>query len=441
MPEEKLQSRRSSPRPLDVDPERDDAVISVRDLGKLYHLYEKPQHRLLQAFLWGRKQLYREFWALRNVNLEIRRGEVVGLIGRNGAGKSTLLQIISGVLQPTSGTVAVRGRVAALLELGSGFNPDFTGRENVYMNAAILGLSREQTDARFDDILAFADIGRFIDQPTKTYSSGMTMRLAFAITVHVDADVLIVDEALAVGDAAFQFKCLHHLEKLLERGTTILLVSHDIQMVKGYCNRAIYLKQGGVEFSGDCERATELFMKEMRAAQVAHRDALVREKKAIGADAGMRFGTDKGQITGFKMGVGTEERTHVFSGERAWLDVTGRIAPDVKRPRFTMVIRDLKGYNLFAFNNLAAGVELSPADDGTISGRFQFDCSLKDGDYAITLRLNDWIGDSMNVLLDKQINALTFKVLVRNQTFEGVVNLNGAFEAASRDALVPVATA
>jgi len=424
-----LNARRSAPRPLDVDPERDDVVISVRDLGKMYHLYDKPQHRLMQVFLWGRKQLFREFWALRDVNMDIRRGEVVGLIGRNGAGKSTLLQIICGVLQPTLGSVSVRGRVAALLELGSGFNPDFTGRENVYMNAAILGLTREQTEARFDDILNFADIHAFIDQPTKTYSSGMTMRLAFAITVHVDADVLIVDEALAVGDAAFQFKCLHHLETLLERGTTILLVSHDIQMIKGYCNRAIYLKQGRIEFAGDCERATELFLKEMRAAQVAHRDHLVQEKKALGAESGLRFGGDNGQIVSFNMGVGTEERTHIYCGEHVWLDVTLKVTPLVKRPRITMVIRDLKGYNLFGYNNLAAGVELVPDANGQITGRFGFDCNLKDGDYAITLRLNDWLGDSTNLLLDKQINAIVFKVLARQTTFEGVVDLHGTFNA------------
>src|SRR5579862_6750598 len=165
-----------------------EAVISVQNLGKVYHLYDKPSDRLKQAFLWGRKQLYREFWALKNVTFDVRRGEVLGLIGRNGAGKSTLLQIVCGVLKPTTGSAQVRGRVAALLELGSGFNPDFTGRENLYMNGTILGLTQAEIDSRYQQIVDFAEIGSFIDQPVKTYSSGMIMRLAFAISVHVDAD-------------------------------------------------------------------------------------------------------------------------------------------------------------------------------------------------------------------------------------------------------------
>ena len=241
-----------------------EAVISVHNLGKVYHLYDKPSDRLKQAFLWGRKQLFREFWALKDVSFDVKRGEVLGLIGRNGAGKSTLLQIVCGILQPTVGSAKVSGRTSALLELGSGFNPEFTGRENVYMNATILGLTRAEIDERYSKIVEFAEIGQFIDQPVKTYSSGMTMRLAFSIAVHVDSDVLVVDEALSVGDVAFQFKCLHHLESLLERGVTILLVSHDIQLIKGYCTRAAYLKNNRLEFIGDCETATELYVKDMR---------------------------------------------------------------------------------------------------------------------------------------------------------------------------------
>src|SRR5277367_763528 len=243
----------------------DEVIISVKDLGKIYHLYNKPIDRLKQAFLWGRKKLFREFWALKGVSFDVKRGEVLGLIGRNGSGKSTLLQIVCGVLKPSSGVAQVKGRVAALLELGSGFNPDFTGRENVYMNGAILGLTKTQIDQRYDDIVRFAEIGAFVDQPVKTYSSGMVVRLAFSIAVHVDAEVLVVDEALSVGDVAFQFKCLHHLESLLERGVTILLVSHDVQLVKGYCTRAIYLKNNAMEYYGDCETATEMYLKDMRA--------------------------------------------------------------------------------------------------------------------------------------------------------------------------------
>lgn len=406
----------------------DEVVISIKDLGKSYFLYNRPQDRLKQAFLWGKKQLYREFWALKNVSFDVRRGEVLGIIGRNGTGKSTMLQILCGVLKPTTGQAEVRGRVAALLELGSGFNPEFTGRENIYMNGAILGLSRQEIDARYEQIVEFAEIGAFIDQPVKTYSSGMYMRLAFAISVHVDADVLVVDEALSVGDAAFQFKCLHHLEQLLERGVTILLVTHDIQVVKGYCSRAIYLKDGTIEFQGDCEMAAELYIKDMRASQKAAAAGQIEMKQSIAPQGGLRFGSDKGEILSVKIGRGDEDRPYFQSGERVWLEVSARISPTVERPRLAMVIRDLRGYNLFAFNNITADSPLAPDENGRVSGRFSFNCSLQAGDYSITIRLEDYLSDTLNVLLDKQLSAVTFKVLTREKTFDGVVDLGGAFE-------------
>ena len=192
-------------------------MIRVENLSKCYQIYDKPQHRLWQGLFRGRKQFFREFWALKDVSFEVRRGETVGIIGRNGSGKSTLLQMICGTLTPTSGTIDVRGRVGALLELGAGFNPEFTGRENVYMNGSILGLTREEIDARYEDIVAFADIGQFIDQPLKTYSSGMYVRLAFAVIANIEADVLVIDEALAVGDAFFVQKCMRFLRRFLEK--------------------------------------------------------------------------------------------------------------------------------------------------------------------------------------------------------------------------------
>jgi lipopolysaccharide transport system ATP-binding protein len=208
-------------------------AISVRGVSKCYQIYAKPEHRLKQAVwprlqrLLGRKgeRYYREFWALRDVSFELRKGETLGVIGKNGSGKSTLLQIICGTLTPTGGEIRVAGRVAALLELGSGFNPDFTGRENIYMNGAVLGLTREQIDARFDDIVAFADIGDFIGQPVKTYSSGMYVRLAFAVIAHADADILVIDEALSVGDVFFSQKCMRFLRTFQENGTVILSVT------------------------------------------------------------------------------------------------------------------------------------------------------------------------------------------------------------------------
>ncbi|MDW8356241.1 MAG: ABC transporter ATP-binding protein, partial [Bryobacterales bacterium] len=210
--------------------------------------------------LWRFGRHYgREFWALRNVSFEVRRGETVGIIGRNGSGKSTLLQIIAGTLAPTEGEVQVKGRVAALLELGSGFNPEFTGRENVYLNGTILGLSREEIDARFDDIVAFADIGGFIDQPVKFYSSGMMLRLAFAVSTTIDPDVLIIDEALAVGDVFFRQKCYRRLEDLRQRGVAILFVSHAMLDVKQLCDRAVLLDQGRTIFKGRAGEAVERY--------------------------------------------------------------------------------------------------------------------------------------------------------------------------------------
>jgi len=230
----------------------DDIVISVKNLNKCYQIYETPRDRLKQFVLtrmqrfFGKppQQYYREFQALKDVSFKIKKGETVGIVGRNGSGKSTLLQIICGTLAPTSGNVKTRGRVAALLELGSGFNPEFTGRENVYMNAAVLGLSQEEICKRFDDIAVFADIGDFIEQPVKTYSSGMMVRLAFAVAINVDPEILIVDEALSVGDELFQRKCFSRIETIRASGATILFVSHSGAQVIELCDRAILMDSG-----------------------------------------------------------------------------------------------------------------------------------------------------------------------------------------------------
>jgi lipopolysaccharide transport system ATP-binding protein len=222
-----------------------DVAIRVENVGKHYLLYDRPQDRLKQMLLWRFGKTYaRGFWALRNISFAIQRGETLGVIGRNGSGKSTLLQIIAGTLQPTEGEAQVNGRVAALLELGSGFNPEFTGSENVFMNGAILGLSRAEMEQRFDDIAAFADIGQFIDQPVKLYSSGMVVRLAFAVQAFVPKEILIVDEALSVGDVFFQAKCKMQMKRLLNAGVTLLFVSHDTGAVKSLCRRALLLDHG-----------------------------------------------------------------------------------------------------------------------------------------------------------------------------------------------------
>jgi ABC-type polysaccharide/polyol phosphate transport system ATPase subunit len=236
----------------------DTVAVSIRNLGKHYMLYEKPRDRLKQSLLrhFG-KRYGHAFWALRGASFDLRRGEILGVIGRNGSGKSTLLQMIAGTLAPSEGEIHVRGRVAALLELGSGFHPEYTGRENVFMNGAILGFSRREMEGRLAEIVSFAEIGEFIDQPVKTYSSGMFVRLAFAVQACVDPDVLIVDEALSVGDFFFQMKCHARMEELMNRKTAIILVSHDMSMIEYYSTRTLLLDKGSCLFLGQPNQAVE----------------------------------------------------------------------------------------------------------------------------------------------------------------------------------------
>ena len=237
----------------------EEIAISLNNVSKCFKQYNRPVDRLKEILLPS-KSYAQEFWALRNVSFEIMKGETMGIIGRNGAGKSTLLQLICGTLTPTSGEVQVHGRVAALLELGAGFNPEFTGRDNVYMNGAIMGLSKVEVDERFDNIAAFADIKDFIDQPVKAYSSGMYVRLAFASAIHVDPDILIVDEALAVGDMFFQAKCMARMRRMMESGVTVLFVSHDTSSVKGLCQRGVFLENGELKKIGKASDVVATYM-------------------------------------------------------------------------------------------------------------------------------------------------------------------------------------
>ena len=240
-----------------------DVAVSVHQVGKVYRIYDKPQDRLKQMLLARFGRSYgRDFCALQNVSFEAKRGESLGIIGRNGSGKSTLLQILAGTLSPSWGEVSVQGRVAALLELGSGFNPEFTGRENVFLNASLLGLSKKQTDARFDEIAAFAEIGEFIEQPVKTYSSGMVIRLAFAVQTAIDPEILIIDEALSVGDFFFQQKCARRMRELREKGTTLLFVSHDMGVVRDLCEQVVYLRSGELVYFGSSTHAIQLYFQE-----------------------------------------------------------------------------------------------------------------------------------------------------------------------------------
>lgn len=240
-----------------------DMSIQVEGLSKCYHIYDRPRDRLLQMLRRGKKQYFREFWALHDVSFSVKRGETVGIIGRNGSGKSTLLQMICGTVAPTTGAVRTNGRVAALLELGAGFNVEFTGRENVMLNAAILGFSAQDMQSRMAEVLAFSELGDFLDQPVKTYSSGMYARLAFSIAIHVDPDILIVDEALSVGDARFVAKCMRRIKEIKEQGTTILFVSHDVGSIRTLCERVVWLDKGRLVEQGDVFPVTGRYMEYM----------------------------------------------------------------------------------------------------------------------------------------------------------------------------------
>ncbi len=261
-------------------------AIKVQNLSKCYHIYENPRDRLkqfvaprLQRLVWRQpKQYFREFWAVKDLSFEIKKGETVGIIGRNGSGKSTLLQMICGTLNPSGGSIQTNGRVAALLELGSGFNPEFTGRENVYMNASVLGLSNKEIDERFDDIVAFADIGQFIEQEVKTYSSGMIVRLAFAVIAHVDADILIIDEALSVGDAFFTQKCMRFLRNFMKTGT-VLFVSHDTGAVVNFCKHAMLLSYGQIKETGEPKEVIKHYLATL--CDTGNQEILVDELPAI----------------------------------------------------------------------------------------------------------------------------------------------------------------
>ena len=252
-------------------------ALQVSGLGKCFRIYKRPQDRLIQG-LWGRRrQLYREFWALRDVNIALEPGKTLGIVGRNGSGKSTLLQLICGTLSATEGSVSSRGRIGALLELGSGFNPEFSGRENVFLNGALLGLSQREIRSKLEAILAFADIGEFIDQPVKTYSSGMAVRLAFAVQAHTDPELLVVDEALAVGDELFQKKCYAHLEQLKRQGTSILLVTHSCAQIIEHCDVAMLLHQGRQRLWGEPKQVTSAYQRLCNASDETW-DALLEQQ-------------------------------------------------------------------------------------------------------------------------------------------------------------------
>ena len=398
--------------------------IHVRDLYKCYQVYAQPHDRLKQAVLPRLRRIiggrahryYDEFWALKGVGFQIRRGETVGIIGRNGSGKSTLLQIICGTLTPTAGSVEVHGRVAALLELGSGFNPEFTGRENVYLYGSVLGLDRSAVDKKFQAIETFADIGDFINQPVKTYSSGMMVRLAFAVIAHVDADILVVDEALAVGDAVFTQKCMRFLRNFRARGT-LLFVSHDVGSVLNLCDRAIWLDRGEMQKEGSAQEIANAYGE--FTAQAIYGDALrlrsLQQATGVPVDPLPEPPSDGSRLTIFDNIANSEgwtsDSAQILSvlladsegcsgrsfegGERVKLTVRARCMSVLESPIIGFFVKDRLGQGLFGENTFTSrpGVHCNAGEELEATFIFRLPL-LPNGRYSMTVAIAD--GEPLN---------------------------------------------
>lgn len=376
----------------------DDFAIQVDGVSKRFEVYAHPRDQLKQFVLprlrrlAGRpeRQYFREFWALRDVSFEVAKGESCGIVGLNGSGKSTLLQIITGTLNPTLGQISTQGRVAALLELGSGFNPEFTGRENVYMNGALFGFSRQQVTDRLDDIQAFADIGDHFDQPLTSYSSGMQMRVAFAVATSFEPDILIIDEALAVGDAYFQQKCFHKLEKFKESGGTLLFVSHDANTVKHLCDRVLLISHGRVISYGMPRDVIDLYQglisqktdSSEREVVVAQNAPSASWKKATTVTT-----NNEADLIDFKLlGANSQPVTQLESETLLTVQYVVKLHKDFDRPAFGLIVRDRIGRSIFETSTYAMRMAEKPIPAGTqVCVRFQFNFNLRAGQYSFSI--------------------------------------------------------
>ncbi len=416
-------------------------MISVKNVSKLYKIYDQPSGRLKEILLRGRRKYHRDFWALQDVNLEAPTGEVVGVIGRNGAGKTTLLQIIAGVLQPTHGEVSVEGRVTALLELGSGFNPEYTGRENILLSGQILGFSEEEMKRRLDIIVQFAELEAFVDQPVKTYSTGMLMRLAFASAIHVDPDVLIVDEALSVGDVYFQRKSLDRMEYFRRSGKTVLFVSHDPQLVQRFCNRAMWLESGRVAMLGDAREVVTAYqafcarLEDDRLHDAARNggigtrehDEILRELKLAGA----RWGNGRIRFTRVEMINSHGEATWVFrTGEPLTIRLHLESDRDYERPVFAVDIHRFDGIFIGSINNHDTHPASLPIKSGSGSIDLQIErLELPYNVYFLSLKAYTESGEpDWNDPADIHNQMYQFDV-VSDQVIHGLIRLDATWKA------------
>jgi lipopolysaccharide transport system ATP-binding protein len=412
-------------------------ALRVEKVSKQYRIYERPGDRLKESLTRGRLRRHKEFWALRDVDFEIEPGTTVGIVGPNGCGKSTLLQIISGTLAPTHGEVWHEGRIAALLELGAGFDPEFTGVENVYMNASLLGLTRRETEALFPAIERFAEIGPFLYQPVKSYSSGMYVRLAFAIAASVDPDILIIDEALAVGDAVFQHRCLRRIKELHERGTTVLFVSHDAAAVRALCSRALLLRAGTLLADGKPADVLNQYQKIIMEREKAYEtDTASATQPEFAPDElsrplnySYRHGDGSAEIYGATLNDAANEELHVVeSGASVTLRVVTRFLRDVEDPVIGFLIRDRHGIHVYGTNTKEQQIEFGPVRRGELLDvTFSFECWLGSAEYSISLAVHSREGEAYD-WLDA---ALFFKVTNMVLT-EGLANLNASVSVSRR---------
>jgi ABC-type polysaccharide/polyol phosphate transport system ATPase subunit len=388
----------------------DDMAIRVAGISKRFEIYDHPRDQLKQFCLpklqkmlgLKTKQYFREFWALQDVTFQVRKGEAYGIIGLNGSGKSTLLQIITGTMVPTIGKVETQGRIAALLELGAGFNPEFTGRENVYMNGALLGFSKQQIDAKFEEIQAFADIGDKFEQPLKSYSSGMQMRVAFAVATAFEPDILIIDEALAVGDAYFQQKCFHKIERFKEDGGTLLFVSHDANVVKQLCDKAVLISHGKVISSGEPKSVIDLYeglvakKTDMGASpvEISQDDGIAVAqllegvgKQKIWTKATTIVTNQDAELLDFKFfNAANKEVKHIASEQVLKIQYKIKLNKFFERPAFGLIIRDRVGRSLFETSTYAMRLDDEAiAKDSVVEVSFVFNFNLRAGQYSFSI--------------------------------------------------------
>jgi ABC-type polysaccharide/polyol phosphate transport system ATPase subunit len=393
-------------------------LIHVQNVSKLYRLYQRPADRL-RELLPGAERLHKDFWALKDVSFAVERGETLGLIGANGCGKSTLLQLVCGILQPTGGRVVTRGRIAALLELGAGFNPEFSGRENVYLNGEILGLSRGEIEEAMPAIAAFAEIGEFMDRPVREYSSGMYVRLAFATAIHVDPEILVVDEALAVGDAVFANRCTRKFQELRERKVTVLFVSHDLGLVKQLSDRAILLLDGRIAAEGSPSDVVNRYIGLVLAKQQAH------EREDRGLRPSFRHGDGTSEILGVDiLNARGEPVTAVAGGEPITVRVRSHFHRAKSDPMVGILIRTRIGMEVYGANTRTERVSLGDLQAGDeLEVTFRLECWLTPQQYTLTVATQDADGSSHDWLDD----AVAFEV-VDARAAAGVANLRAQVE-------------